>query len=508
MSSDLHALLDRGVGQTPAAPDLERLADRGARRRRAKRWGGVAVAALAVVAVSLTVLDPSSRDDLIIGQEPSAGPSWIEIDHGPLLPRSEPQMVVDGDRVLVWGGEGRPASGDIVDAQGAYRERLVFQDGAIYDHAGRTWVAIPPPPLPPRVGPQLGFAGDSVVVWGGHELEAVDGGGVHSGVGAVSTDGAVYDLRTERWQPLPEFPLTARQAAVVHWDGEVLLVWGTSGAGPDVARSDGATWTAAGGWRLMADFPLSARAGSALGVDRQYLAVWGGGRNLDAEAETLLADGAVYDRRADAWTVVAEAPLSPRWFYVSYPPAANALIRDGRMLVAGGGATTPEPVQAVDGAWMLLDGSGWEPIPDAPAASDHVGMQTEGVHARVGSEDPPRVSLFDDLEGRWLDVGAPAQPHGSLVAGPRAVLSTDGVAWPGAERGWRPVTVVEGHRRSSPLLDDGDHDRRFWASLARLDSGVLLWSGFGVDLDADGTYHGDGSYARGGWFLPLTDPGR
>jgi hypothetical protein len=405
----------------------------------------------------------------------------------PLAPREAAQAAVDGDTVLLWGGEADYDTGDHIYSS------ATFQDGAVYDARTRTWAHVPAPPIAPRGFPLVALADGRALVWGGSEYEPIaPDRGFPADAGASLDDGAVYDLATGEWQAIPPAPIDAMLVSVAHWDGERLFVW---------AGGDGAVWTGAGGWRAIAPFPLEPRGGAAVAVDEDHVVVWGGGVDREGAGERLFSDGAVYDRRADRWEIMPDAPLSERSFSNPSSVGGNALIDDGRALIAGGAETSPDLVYHHDGAWFDIDAGTWAPIATGPAAARYVDGHQTGAYAVDDGGDVPRVWLYDLAGDRWLQV----DPLGTrspqvLDAGRTAVIAVEGPELT-TGRDWTPVTVMRQGQTRTPVVDD-DHDARFFASYARLHSGVLLWGGLGVDLEPDGSYAGSGGTTDTGWFLP------
>lgn len=60
----------------------------------------------------------------------------------------------------------------------------------------------------------------------------------------MTAEGAVYDIRSARWQRVAASPLSARQGHVAIWTGTELIVWGGNGrcCGSRHFVSDGASF--------------------------------------------------------------------------------------------------------------------------------------------------------------------------------------------------------------------------------------------------------------------------
>ncbi|MFP5309533.1 MAG: hypothetical protein ACLGIR_08145 [Actinomycetes bacterium] len=493
---DLHDLLDRGVPTEPTAPDAEALLRRGLRRRRTKRTAAGAAAVVVLLAGVTSVVGIVSRPDLpVIGEGPgdaSAELSWVPVAESPLTPRESPRSATDGTRVVLWGGEAEPAA---FESGSTHRD-----DGAVWDARTDRWTGLPPAPFSPRLGAHPRIAGATVVVFGGRPESSLPGATT-----AVSTplmDGAVHDLDTGTWTRIPPAPLTARTPAAISWDGTELLVWGgeTDQASP---RADGARWTAATGWTRMGEFPLTARSGAAIAWDDDRLVVWGGGTDLDPPAgrqEQLVADGAVYDRATDRWTVLPTAPLSARWF--SYGDAQPTARLDGDRVLIAGGATTQPLEQFRDGAWLDLAAGTWTPITSAPADARFVVTDAAGaVAVDDADETGGTVWTHDEAADRWVRAEVGQRPSEELPAAAWGRALWSRVSAPEADGAWRPVDVVRpGRDTVAPALDPGRRVSHIdFSAVVPVDGGVLLWGGMRLTPSGDG-FTGDG-WTADGWFL-------
>lgn len=516
MSADLHDLLDRGVPRDLDGPDTDRLVLRGTRRRHTKRAGAGVLAAVVLLGGGVVLGDQFGPGTVpVIGEDTDGGSStWQELPDAPIVGRERPHVSVEGDRVLLWGGESSDPEVVGTDANGTYHSEVHLQDGAVYDHGTRSWTQVPEPPIALRDTPHVLLRGDTVVLWGGRGLEPVGRGGVHvpaaeiarwsenllPSVGAHLTDGAVYDINTGEWRSVPPAPLASRWAPVVDWDGETLLVWGGEGDG-GTALVDGATWSAATGWRQMADFPLEPRLGSARAWDDDRLVVWGGGTNLQPEqgAEDLVSDGAAYDRTTDTWTTLPPVDLAPRWFSYGEGGGERAMLDGDRVLIVGGATTTP-PTYFRDGAWLDLVTGEWTPTAPAPADAHHTSADRHGAVAY--SEDDGRVWLYDPDGDTWAGAQLPL-PAVATGTADRRVFAREGLAVPeDPDAGWQPVAVARPDGSVLAPAIDADGTVRSWNAVAALDTGVLVWGGSVEEPTRDGGWTGTG-HAAEGWFLPL-----
>jgi hypothetical protein len=91
-----------------------------------------------------------------------------------------------GQEYLFWGGQSR--------TQGGYPSH---DDGAAYDPVAQTWRILPPAPISPRSHAVSVWLGSHWLIWGGEDQNADL---------SPFDDGALYDLRKNRWTKLPKVP--------------------------------------------------------------------------------------------------------------------------------------------------------------------------------------------------------------------------------------------------------------------------------------------------------------
>jgi len=175
--------------------------------------------------------------------------TWTQVAKAPVAPRYRCVSAAVGNRLCVWGGYGPIGP----------RHIGPLDDGATYDLASNTWDKMPDPPEP---GHRYGCSGlvwnDKLVVFGGGRPGLVydpskrtwrkmsqppAGVGVQSACAVVgdrlfawsgqpvggrgaSTDGAVYDLKTDKWEKLPDAPINPRLLAYAQPQGSGVIVWG------------------------------------------------------------------------------------------------------------------------------------------------------------------------------------------------------------------------------------------------------------------------------------------
>jgi hypothetical protein len=153
---------------------------------------------------------------------------WVE---APFTSRFGEWTFWTGTQLLMWGGQGTfPA----------------FNDGGLYDPVTQVWQPISqvgaPAPRSSLFGSPVVWTGHQLVVWGGAPPDWHDGRAV-----PPRGDGAVYDLDSDRWYPLPPAPLEARSAHRLVWTGDSVFIFGGV-VGPPPGRGwtiDGSRYLAA-----------------------------------------------------------------------------------------------------------------------------------------------------------------------------------------------------------------------------------------------------------------------
>lgn len=105
------------------------------------------------------------------------------------------------------------------------------------------WERLPDAPISKRTGAVAVATDDEFVIWGGRS----DSG--------VLNDGAAYSFDDGTWRTI-DGPLSPRENAVAIWTGEEVLVWGGTGhSGSDDTLFDGAAWDPdTGEWERYDDF--------------------------------------------------------------------------------------------------------------------------------------------------------------------------------------------------------------------------------------------------------------
>jgi hypothetical protein len=206
--------------------------------------------------------------------------TWQPIGAPDIAPRIPEVVTWDGARLVIWGGdpdEGPP-----------------LMDGATWTEAGG-WTTIEAAPLASRLGAAVAVVDDHLLVWGGYQPLDDTGNEVD-----LFTDGALLDLTTMTWEPLPDAPLAARWIGHDGWphrenvrvDGDRVLIVGGAGRGADQFH-DGAWFDLADRtWTPIAPAPsdarfATARRGGVLAVDDDvseaapYVTLWRYDETLD-----------------------------------------------------------------------------------------------------------------------------------------------------------------------------------------------------------------------------------
>jgi N-acetylneuraminic acid mutarotase len=216
---------------------------------------------------------------------------WQKIAKSPLGPRLAHVSILSGSKLLIWGGAG---------------EDEYYDDGAIYDISADKWRKISSSPLSARSGHTAILCGSKVIVWGG-VCEKRWGGMLKK---VHCTDGAVYDLATDRWQKLPDSPLKGRWGLTPILYNKRLIMWG--GVDKERDYNDGAIYEISRGvWEGIPEAPVGGRYNCELALSGSRLVVWGGVPKTQWY-QTWYADGATYDMETGEWEELEEAPIEGR----------------------------------------------------------------------------------------------------------------------------------------------------------------------------------------------------
>lgn len=493
MPSDLKDLLDRAAERPSTEPDFAALARTGRRRRYIQRAAS-ALAVVAVIALTSTIVLPRLRPPTVaFDTAPRAGVgTWEDVPASPLGARENGTALADGDRVIVYGGT------EWVD-EGPQQGDTARYDGAVYDLDERTWTTFPAPPLD--------FTESDIVP----EARLLDDGRLM--VLTSNLAAAFYDFDAQQWQVSGAAPLSYRGAAVVEWAGDRLAVWG--GWTEAGERGDGAVWHPDSGWTRMARSPLAPRAGVASVWTGDRLLIWGGAAgDMDKGEQRVFADGAAYDPAQDRWTRLPDAPLAAR-------QEAATLWTGDTWIIAGGFS-----------AERLVAPAKPDVVETEPTRCN-AGVCSGGMSVTVGEpmygggEDYNDGARYDPASGKWTPITPPdgfRNPALGLVGG-RLVAYTKGrhATYDPGSHSWEvrptaPVSAtwdtynVDGRTvilNSGESLGMNDHDRprrlgglvfnerdQRWDNLAEADTAqrsspavavagnrVFVWGGRSVTRD-------------------------
>jgi hypothetical protein len=99
-----------------------------------------------------------------------------------------------------------------------------------YNPRTKRWRTLPPAPIAPRRLAAAVWAGDRLLVWGGIQ-------NIRADKLAYPDDGAAYDPRSNRWQPLATAPVPGRAWPLTVWTGDRAIFIGGMNLG-DHPRTD------------------------------------------------------------------------------------------------------------------------------------------------------------------------------------------------------------------------------------------------------------------------------
>jgi N-acetylneuraminic acid mutarotase len=199
-----------------------------------------------------------------------------------------------------------------------------------------------------------------MIVWGGYVVR---------GQSKVwQNSGAIYDLETNKWQPLtpPASPselndlsIEDRPVQTLVWTGKEVIAFG--GAPVNGKLTGGIYDPTSKSWRSIALSGAPVRIGGHTATwAEDRMIVWGG---LDAN-RSRTASGASFDPKTNSWKALPTAD-APR------PRDAHAAVWTGEKLVVFGGF---ESVNEINGTGSVYD----------PATNTWTPMSAESVPSRVG----------------------------------------------------------------------------------------------------------------------------
>jgi len=196
-----------------------------------KRWlptGIAAGVALSILALAMTFAGTQlmkalrTREAAPIRQTDFTHGRWDKLSAPPIRPRGRGAEAWTGRELLVWGG--------VISGPSP----TFLSDGAAYNPKTHAWRVLPPGPLSARFDASTVWTGREFVIWGGQDKDY-----------RALADGAIFDPAGNSWRLMTTSPLHARAIAFSFWTGSTVLFWGgsypdrTGGSGP---ISDGATY--------------------------------------------------------------------------------------------------------------------------------------------------------------------------------------------------------------------------------------------------------------------------
>ena len=214
----------------------------------------------------------------------------------------------------------------------------------------------------------------------------------------------------------------------------------------DSARSDVAAGDAGTAvidrWESLPDAPISARTGAVAIATDDELVIWGGSDDSGA-----LNDGVAYSFNEQTWTQIAEGPLSPRGDAVAVWTGEQVLIWGGTAPGVDGST-----MQVNDGASWNPETNTWTSFPaHTGAVAGMTGAAWTGQEAVFLGTIAPGFSLqpsdswaFDPTTGNWRDLEPTPDTSGDDLRGRRA-FTTD--------RGVLVATITDDVRVKVSLLD-------------------------------------------------------
>lgn len=282
-----------------------------------------------------------------------------------------------------------------------------------------------------------GVAAALVMVTVAVPLALRDGGEGTQITTGPSPDGSNADLLgAGEFRPLARAPLAGRSTMAAVWTGRHMFTWG--GDGPNGQFDDGATYDPrSDAWTLLPSSPLTARNAPAAVWTGEEVILWGGAsRSGDGR------DGAAYDPATRRWRSIAEAPFASAGRPVGLWTGSEMIVLAG-FNSRDAGAYDP----ATDS---------WRALPDLPGqlqAPNPVGAWADGEVFAVIQSTGPALDGPPSLVSLRLDSGNAWSSEGDLPSG-QAVLAWTGDALLVAAHS-ESFTVVGGDRRAIAVAPDG-----------------------------------------------------
>lgn len=190
---------------------------------------------------------------------------WHKLDAAPVEARQPDVFLLDGDQLILWGGQSRSSD--------------VYNDGAVYDLRSSSWTKMSTAPLSPSVATAWTWTGQRLLVWGGKDNMFEDQDEVWF------DDGAVYESGDNSWKKMSPSPLAARSDSAAIWTGSAMIVLGGEAM---LDQED--------------DSEPDCPDGQTCEADREV------SLSLTPGRPSEFLDGARYDPQADRWEKVSSVP--------------------------------------------------------------------------------------------------------------------------------------------------------------------------------------------------------
>lgn len=249
-------------------------------------------------------------------------------------------------------------------------------------------------------------------------------------------DGSNADLlRPGESRPLAPAPLAGRSTLAAVWTGRQMFIWG--GDGPNGQFADGATYDPrSDAWTLLPASPLSARNAPAAAWTGDEVILWGGSSSSGDHR-----DGAAYNPATRHWRSIAEAPFSSAGRPVGLWTGSEMIV------LAGFNSRDAGAYDPATDTWRTLPelpGQLQAPNPVGAWDNDEVFAVVQSTGADL-TEPPRLVSLRPDSDA-WSS-------EGNLPSGQAVLSSTnDGLL---VAAGSESFALVGEDRREIAVAPDG-----------------------------------------------------
>jgi hypothetical protein len=203
--------------------------------------------------------------------------SWSPATTAPTTASADVALAATSTHVVLWGG--------------ADDERNAVADGAVLDLATGAWRTTGESPLGARSAVRTAPVGNQILIVGG-----ADAARSHA-------DGALYDPRSDSWQPIPAPEGFAMVEGLVSSTGGTYAL-GHSSVDPSIRRAVVAEFVGPGDmWERLPEPPITTFRFNAA-VTQDHLVIWSGERYAatgPAASASTLRDGAVLDIAHRTW---------------------------------------------------------------------------------------------------------------------------------------------------------------------------------------------------------------